>query len=331
MTKSRILSLFSTLLAVIVIVATVIYSVIVVVNVFHKPTYEINLTESEKQDAILTVFYNESDWYLDKYKTEQDYPEVAEVYVGDQDSSGRFVGLVLYTENGIDYNTEIYKLEGVENGIPYYTLNFRDTIGGAHQETKASDPDYVDGSIAFADKWNTEADVNDNELMSTEHPTGLGVFERYIRWFMNCCAWAMDSFTGLQPNIFSIVIAFLLAVLKLGLVVLTPTLLRVWMINMMNSNNIITAFVGSIGNIVFSIVGAVVTFGLFFVSAAAGSHIAATHGGKKVIYSWNRDASSFQSWNANSVHVVDGDTMYTFEGSSVKQPWEASNITKIGK
>lgn len=331
MTKSRTLNLFLTFLAAILIIATVIYSIIVVVNAFHKPTYETNLTEAEKRDAVLSIFYNESDWYLDKYKTADDYPTVQEVYVGDQDSSGRFVGLVLYTDNEIDYYTEIYKIEGVEDGIPYYTLNYRDTIGGANQEDKASDPDYVDGSIAFGDKWNTEADVHDSELMSTENPNGLGIFSRYIRWFMNCCAWAMDSFTDLQPNIISIVIAFLLAVLKLGLVVLTPTLLRVWMINMMNSRNIITAFIGSVGNIVFSIVSAVVTFGLFFLSAAAGNHIAATHGGKTVVYSWNRDASSFQPWNANSVHVVDGDTMYSFDGSSVRQPWEASNITKIGK
>lgn len=32
---------------------------------------------------------------------------------------------------------------------------------------------------------------------------------------------------------------------------------------------------------------------------------------------------------AKAVHVIDKDTMYTFDGPSVRQPWEASDITKI--
>lgn len=301
----------------------------IISNLFSRPsyTYKTNLTQTEKQEAAKKLFQHTHASSL------YDNITVEDIIVGDTDAYGRFCAVVLYKNPVKEYTAVSYKINGIDkSGIVYYTLNYRSSVGGAHEETDAYKPYYIDGQRQFGSVWNTKP-LKDKEIMSTEHPEGYGIILRYFKWFTNILWWIMDPFTGVEVSFFAMIIAFCRALLRGGIVFLSWIFILLWTQELAFASNLFVKMVGKIGGIVFGIAGAFVTFGLFFTTCALGSplsnKIGFGKGQKHIFATWDRHTGSFMPQTAKAVHVIDKDTMYTFDGPSVRQPWEASDITKI--
>lgn len=313
-------------------IATAVTAIIgfqIINKLFSRPsyTYKTNLTQKEKQEAAKKLFQHTHSSSL------YDNITVENIIVGDTDMYGRFCAVVLYKNPAGEYTAVCYKINGIDkSGIVYYTLNYESSIGGKHQETDAYKSYYIDGHRQFGSAWNTKP-VKDKDIMSTKHPEGYGIMIRYLKWFTNILRWIIAPFTDMEVSFFAIMIAFLRALLRGGLVFISWIFIPLWTQELALSSNLLVKMIGKISGIVFSIAGLFVTFGFFFITCAFGSSLSAKVGfgtGKKKIFkTWDRNDGSFMPQTAKSIHVVDNDTMYTFDGPSVRQPREASKITKI--
>ena len=320
------------ILTIIATILTTIFAIYVFNDIIIKsPKYEykINLTKNEKQTAVKKLFNNNhnSSFY--------DSIIIEDVIVGDVDSYGRFCGVVLYKDASGEYTASTYKINGIDNeGVIYYTLNYESTIGGSRQAVLAYDESYVDGETQFGSVWNTEL-VKDKDLMSTEHPEGYSIVQRYINWFMGIIQWVMSPFIDLDVSIVSILVSFFVSLFRAALIFLPCTLIQIWTMELRLSSNPVIKLIGVVSGIVFSIAGAFLTVGLYFISSISKSAVITKtgigNGQKQIFATWDRNSGQFIPQTVKSTNVVSGDTLYTFDGPSVKQPWQASNITKLTK
>ena len=297
-------------------------------NVYAKEQYVTDLSVKQRANAAQSMF---SAVIGDN--------TIVDISVGSQDKYGRFAAVVCFEEpsaiQGVKPNIECYNLaiEGVdEDNVVYWATNAIQFVGGMHPEQALYHSQYLDGANVFGSYWNAPIDSGRYKF-SSKHPDGTGIFSVYIHTYADVVHWVIKPFENLSHGILPVIFAFFYSILRGMLLMVIPFTLLCISCKMMTSTNRITRRIGKISFFVIFITCLVLSGGIFLLVAAlhgiAGGATSYRRA-NRVYRSYDR-RGTFREGQALATHEIRDGKLYTYEGATVKQPWEAKTITKIEK
>lgn len=290
----------------------------VVSSVQAAANYDVSLTVAEREAAARTMFT----------ALRPDY-DIVEVSVGSQDAYGRFAAVVGFIDNQGDIDCYQLKIEGVDDGEVFWTLNAYQLVGGARPELALTDTRYTNGSRVFVN-WNKPND-SDIELFSSDHPKGTSLISRCWRAYISGVEWVIMPFKNVQPSILSVIWAFFYTVVR-GLLVFVPAFgIQFGCLRMMTSTIGAVRVIGKVGYILTLVIFLILTLGIFAIPAAIGNARGGfmSFGRANNVYRTYKADGTFKPHDATATHEVRNGEVYTYDGPSVKQPWQAKDITKL--
>lgn len=297
-------------------------------NVYAKETYVTDLSINQRESAAQSMF-----------RSTIGDNTIVDISVGAQDRYGRFAAVVCFEEpsaiQGAKPNIECYNLaiEGVDNdNIVYWATGAIQFIGGMHPEQALYDSQYLDGANVFGFYWNAPTDSTRYKF-SSKHPEGTSIFSVYIHTYADVVHWVIKPFEDLSHGMLSVIFAFFYSVLRGMSLMVIPFILLLISCKMMTSTNRTIRRIGKVSALTIFIVCFVLSGGIFILVAALHELFGGATSyrrANRVYRSYDR-RGSFREGQALETHEIRDGKLYTYEGSSVKQPWEAKTVTKIEK